>query len=102
MGDYDDVSALDPVIHAPARLVIMAVLCSVEAADFLFLLRETGLTKGNLSSHLTRLETAGYIEIEKEFVGRKPRTICRATEDGREAFTAYRNSMKILLERMGG
>ena len=101
MGAYDEIADIDPVIHAPARLVIMAVLCSAEAADFLFLLRETGLTKGNLSSHLTKLENAGYVKIEKEFVGRKPRTLCRASDEGRKAFSSYRSSMGALLERMG-
>ena len=88
---------VDRVIHEPARLMIVAVLSAVEKADFLFLLNATELTKGNLSSHLSRLEEAGYVEIEKTFDGKTPRTICRLTEAGREALEAYRQQMNAVL-----
>ena len=81
---------IDRLIHEPARLVIVTVLNAVEAADFLYLQRETGLTKGNLSAHLTKLQDGGYIAIEKTYKGRVPLTICRLTDQGREAFRRYR------------
>ena len=90
-------SELNRVIHEPARLTIVAVLSSVKEADFLYLLRETGLTKGNLSTHLVRLEQAGYVEIEKTFRGKIPLTIVRLSSEGRAAFEDYRKSMKDLL-----
>ncbi|MHA2060329.1 MAG: winged helix-turn-helix domain-containing protein [Candidatus Ranarchaeia archaeon] len=88
---------LDPVIHAPSRLKIMGVLSAVESADFLFLLRQTGLTKGNLSAHLSKLETAGYTHIQKKFVGKIPRTLINLTEVGRSSLEAYRKQMQELL-----
>jgi DNA-binding MarR family transcriptional regulator len=86
--------AIDRLIHEPARLVISAVLYAVDSADFLYLLRETGLSKGNLSSHLAKLEGAGYIQIEKTFVGKIPRTVCRMTDQGRAAFADYRERLR--------
>jgi len=85
---------VDRVIHEPARLLIVALLSSIREADFLFLQRETGLTKGNLSSHLSRLEQAGYVRIEKGFRGKIPQTLCGLTAEGRAAFKAYRAQMK--------
>jgi DNA-binding transcriptional ArsR family regulator len=91
------VSELNRMIHEPARLTIVALLSSVKEADFLYLLRETGLTKGNLSTHLVRLEEAGYVNIEKTFRGKIPLTIVRLNSDGRAAFQSYRKSIKDLL-----
>ncbi len=88
---------IDRLIHEPARLMIVTILSAVESADFLFLLRETGLTKGNLSSHLAKLEDAGYVEIEKTYQGKVPLTICRLTEAGRKAFDDYRNQLKTFM-----
>lgn len=88
---------IDRVIHEPARLLITAVLYTVESADFLYLLHATELTKGNLSSHLMRLEKAGYVAIEKTFEGKTPRTVCRLTDAGREAFETYRQQMKAAI-----
>ena len=76
----------------------MALLYVVESADFLFIMRQTGLTFGNLSSHMSKLEAANYIGIEKEFVDRKPHTMLHLTEKGRVAFQNYRESMKKLFE----
>ena len=73
---------VDPIIHAPARLSIMATLAAVREADFLYLLHVTQLTKGNLSAHLRKLEEAGYVEIEKTFRGKYPLTICRLRKRG--------------------
>jgi DNA-binding MarR family transcriptional regulator len=76
----------------------MAQLYVIESADFLFLMRQIGLTFGNLSAHLSKLEVAGYIEIEKEFVGKKPHTMLHLTDKGREAFRKYRENMKQVFD----
>lgn len=89
---------IDRIIHEPARLLILAYLSVVESADFLFLMNRTRLTRGNLSSHLSKLETAGYVEINKEFVDKIPRTLLRITEKGRKTFQEYRRSMKQILD----
>jgi len=86
----NSLSELDKMIHEPARLQIMAYLYVVENADFLFLMNQTGLTRGNLSSHLSKLEKAEYLEIKKEFVRKMPRTLLHLTESGRIAFERYR------------
>ena len=96
--DLQPIVDIDRMIHEPARLMILSLLYVVESGDFLFLMRQTGLTRGNLSSHLSRLEAAGYIDIEKEFVGKKPHTMLRLTEEGRAAFREYRQSMKQVLD----
>ena len=88
---------LDRVIHEPARLLLVALLAGVREADFLWLERESALTRGNLSSHLARLEDAGYVEIQKTFKGKVPLTIIRLTRSGRGAFESYRGRMKRLL-----
>ncbi len=85
---------IDRVIHEPARLIIVAILSTVDCADFLFLQRETGLTPGNLSSHLSRLEAVGYVEIQKGFRGKVPHTTCRLTAAGETAFAAYRKQLR--------
>jgi DNA-binding MarR family transcriptional regulator len=87
------------LIHEPARLIIMTMLNVVESADFLFLQRETGLTKGNLSAHLTKLEEAGYVAIEKTYKGKIPLTVCRLTEKGRKAYRQYRRQWHDLMSR---
>jgi DNA-binding transcriptional ArsR family regulator len=91
------VTEFDRLIHEPARLLIVALLAGVKEADFLWLLNESGLTKGNLSGHLTRLEEAGYVEIEKTYRGKVPLTLLRLTKAGKTAFEAYRKNMTGLL-----
>jgi DNA-binding transcriptional ArsR family regulator len=91
----------DRIVHEPARLAILALLHSVRGADFLFLQEETGLTKGNLSSHLGRLEAAGYIDIEKTFQGKIPRTVCRITAGGRRAFESHCQALRGVIEDRG-
>jgi DNA-binding MarR family transcriptional regulator len=93
---------LDRVIHEPARLLIVTILSTVEQADFLFLLRETGLTKGNLSSHLARLEKNGYIVVEKTYKGKVPMTLCSLTGEGQRAFQQYLQQLDDLLARGQG
>ncbi len=93
-------SGIDRLIHEPARYIIMAHLYVVESADFLFLLRQTGLTWGNLSAHMNKLEAAGYVEIKKEFLGKKPHTMASLTPKGRQAFEAYRKEMRQVLDKL--
>ena len=90
-------SDIDRLVHEPARLRIIALLSGAKEADFLFLQRETGLTKGNLSSHLAKLEEGGYIEIEKTFRAKIPLTLIRLTPDGLRAFRQYKRAMAGLL-----
>ena len=99
-GGDKPAAAIDRLIHQPARFNIMAHLYVVESADFLFLMRQTGLTKGNLSSHMSKLEAAGYIEVEKEFVNKKPHTMLSLSDEGRKAFQEYRESMKRVLDEL--
>ncbi len=88
---------IDQVIHAPARLAVVTYLAVVESADYVFLMRQTGLTWGNLSTHLKKLEEAGYVEIRKEFRGKKPHSTVALTERGRRAFSEYRRSLRQAL-----
>jgi DNA-binding transcriptional ArsR family regulator len=93
---------VDRLVHEPARLRIVALLSGAKEADFLFLQRETGLTKGNLSSHLAKLEDGGYVAVEKTFRGKIPLTIVRLTPDGARAFRQYKRTMKGLLAEAPG
>ncbi len=88
---------IDRVVHEPARLVILSHLYVVNHADFLFLMQQTGLTQGNLSSHLNKLEKAGYVDMKKGFVGKRPRTVLRLTASGRKAINEYTDNMQHLL-----
>jgi DNA-binding MarR family transcriptional regulator len=97
-SDLRSLADVDRLIHEPSRTVIIAILAAVESADFLYLQRETGLTKGNLSVHLSKLEEAGYVNIEKTYRGKVPLTLCRLTEAGRKAFDAYRKQLKQFVE----
>jgi len=87
-------TGVDRLIHEPSRSVILAVLSAVKSADFLYLQRETGLTKGNLTVHLSKLEAAGYIKIEKTYRGKLPLTLCSLTEEGKQAFGEYRQQLR--------
>jgi DNA-binding MarR family transcriptional regulator len=96
--DLRALAGLDKIIHEPGRLAVVSYLSVVEESDFLFLLDQTGLTRGNLSSHMSKLEEAGYVRVSKTFVDKTPRTTYRLTERGRKAFDAYR---KGLFESLG-
>lgn len=98
-NDLRALTDVDRLLHEPSRAVIVAILSAVESADFVFLQRETGLTKGNLSTHLTKLEEAGYIKIEKTFRGKYPLTLCSLSDTGREAFTNYRKKLSQFVEQ---
>jgi DNA-binding MarR family transcriptional regulator len=100
MKDEQPLYDVDRVIHEPARLLLATILYTADQADFLFLLNETGLTKGNLSAHLSKLEATGYVEIEKTYRGKVPQTLCRLTEAGRKAFETYRKQMNQILKRI--
>jgi DNA-binding MarR family transcriptional regulator len=93
---------VDRLVHEPARLMILMVLYTVEKADFTFLLNVTELTDGNLSSHLSKLESAGYVEIEKGFSGKKPRTSLQLTKAGRQAVENYSGVMQQALQNLKG
>ena len=92
-GQLRAIAELDRVIHEPGRLMIVALLAGVKECDFLFLLHETEMNKGNLSSHLAKLEEAGYVEIEKTYRGKVPMTLLRLTRKGRAAFDEYRKGL---------
>jgi DNA-binding MarR family transcriptional regulator len=92
-----ELTGVDRVVHEPSRLSILLHLYSVEKADSVFLLNATGLTWGNLSSHVSKLEGAGYVRVEKGFVGKRPRTMLQLTDAGRKAVDSYRNRMRSAL-----
>jgi len=92
------IMGIDRLIHEPARFSIMAHLFVVEEADFLFLSRRIGLTKGNLSAHMRKLEEGGYIDVRKGFMGRRPHTVLAITEKGQEAFKNYVSDIKNALQ----
>jgi DNA-binding transcriptional ArsR family regulator len=96
-AELQSLAEIDRLVHEPARLMILTVLAVVESADFLFVMRQTGLTRGNLSSHMSKLEEAGYIHVEKEFVDKIPRTLLQLSEQGRAALDAYREEMMQVL-----
>ena len=91
---------IDRLVHEPARLMLMAVLYVIDSADFTFLMNQTGMTWGNLSAHMSKLEEAGYLEVEKTFKGKRPNTMLRLTRQGRTAFQAYRHKMKQVLDEL--
>lgn len=85
---------IDPLIHAPARLMVLTYLYVVDSIDFVFLKRVTGLSWGNLSKHLSKLEEAGYVVLEKTFQNKKPNTMIQLTAQGREAFRDYKDGLQ--------
>jgi DNA-binding MarR family transcriptional regulator len=96
-GENVDLSALaeiDRIVHEPARMAVMSMLYVVDSADFIFLMNQTGLTWGNLSAHMAKLEGVGYIEVKKAFKGKRPNTTLRLTDKGRLAFQQYALQMK--------
>ena len=94
---WADLTSVDKLVHEPARLAVITILSVVESADFLYLQKATQLTKGNLSVHLGKLENAGLIKISKTFQGKIPRTLCRLTMKGKEAFQEYKKQMGQVL-----
>ena len=98
--DLQAIASVDRLVHEPGRLLVLACLAVVSRADFLYVMRETGLTQGNLSSHLAKLEGAGYVGVKKTFVGKVPRTVLTLTDRGREALRAYRSQLMEALGRL--
>jgi DNA-binding MarR family transcriptional regulator len=98
--DLQTIANVDRLVHEPGRLLVLACLAVVTRADFLYVMRETGLTQGNLSSHLSKLEGAAYVSVEKTFVGKVPRTVLTLTDRGREALRAYRTQLMDALGRL--
>jgi DNA-binding MarR family transcriptional regulator len=97
-ADLAALTALDRLVHEPARLALMALLYVVESADFTFVMNQTGLTWGNLSAHVSKLEQAGYLAVEKTYKGKRPNTILRLTSTGRQAFGVYARRMRKLFK----
>jgi len=97
---FHDIAELDRLVHDPTRLAILTALSACEGADFLFLQRLTGLTKGNLSSHLAKLEEAGLVVIEKRFVDKRPNTFVRLPDRGRAALDAHWQRLKELQDEV--
>lgn len=89
---------LNPIIHSQLRLAIMTILLSVDEADFNYLKEQTQATSGNISVQLEKLSSAGYIQVNKEFIGKKTRTSCRMTEEGKRAFEEYVETLKTYLK----
>lgn len=89
---------LNPIIHSQLRLTIMTILLSVDEADFNYLKEQTQATSGNISVQLEKLSSAGYIQVNKEFIGKKTRTSCRMTEEGKRAFEEYVETLKTYLK----
>ena len=95
-----ELGSLDRLIHDPTRLMLVSFLYVVDSADFVFLKRQTKLTAGNISSHMSKLEEAGYVNVKKRFVGKRPQTMFRLTKRGRKAFQKYRKSLNDALSRL--
>ena len=89
---------LDPILHSELRLAVMSLLIGVDEADFVYIKEQTGATAGNLSVQIDKLSSAGYIEVEKKFVGKRPCTTCRITQQGLKAFEDYVESLKDYLK----
>ena len=98
--DLRSLADLDRLIHEPSRLVIVAILYAVDEADFVFLLRQSGLSKGNLSAHMARLEEAGYVKINKRFRNKVPQTVYSLTDAGRAAFREYCSRVRRVMDSM--
>jgi len=96
--DLSQLLSIDKAIHEPARLMIIAYLSVVESADFIFLMNQTGLTQGNMSFHLAKLEESGYVAIKKQFVGKRPHTMLSITDKGNKNLKEYLKTMKGLIE----
>jgi DNA-binding transcriptional ArsR family regulator len=93
---FEELAGLDRLIHDPARLAILTALSACKSADFLFLQRLTGLTAGNLSSHLSKLEEGGLVKVDKQFVGKKPNTLVQLTDRGRAAVERHWKQLESL------
>jgi len=91
---------IDKTVHEPARLMILSMLYVIDRADFVFLHSQTGLTRGNLSTHISKLEQESFVEVNKKFVNKKPTTVYMITDAGREALEQYQKQMKQILSEL--
>ena len=98
--DFSGIAEIDRLVHEPARLMVMASLYVVESADYTYLMRQADITWGNLSAHISKLEEAGYIEIEKTYRGKRPYTLLRMSPQGREVFEEYVKKMKNIMDNL--
>lgn len=96
MADFKD---LDPLLHSQLRLAVMSLLVSVRSAEFVYIKEKTNATAGNLSVQIDKLSTAGYIEVEKTFKGKKPLTTCKITKKGLKAFEEYVNALQQYIKK---
>jgi DNA-binding MarR family transcriptional regulator len=101
-ADLTSLAEIDRRVHEPARLAVMSLLYVVESADFTFLMNQTGLTWGNLSAHISKLDDAGYLNVEKTFKGKRPNTTLKLTPQGRQAFRDYAKRMKQVFKDFNG
>ena len=101
-ADVLSLADIDRLVHEPARLAVMSLLYVVNSANFTFLMNQTGLTWGNLSAHISKLEEAGYLEVEKTFKGKRPNTTLKLTSHGRQAFRDYAKRMKQIFQDFNG
>ncbi|MBN2016838.1 MAG: transcriptional regulator [Candidatus Cloacimonetes bacterium] len=97
-NSFHALSDIDKLVHEPARLMILSYLSVINSADFTFLMKQTELTRGNLSSHISKLEEAGYVKVSKEFVDKIPRTLIRITTKGKNALKKYRDKMQNVID----
>ena len=91
---------IDRLVHEPARFQVMALLYVIESADFIFIMQQLGLTWGNLSAHITKLDDGGYVAVEKGFKGKRPQTMLSLTKEGRKAFQTYRQTMQQMFDEI--
>jgi DNA-binding MarR family transcriptional regulator len=98
--ELQQLTEIDPLVHSPARLIVLTYLYVVDSIDFVYLKRVTGLSWGNLSTHLTKLEDAGYVKIKKSFQDKKPKTMIELTDEGRQAFREYKDGMQAVLSKL--
>lgn len=98
--NFTPLSEIDRLIHEPARFQVMALLYVIESADFTFIMNQLGLTWGNLSAHITKLEEGGYLGVDKGFKGKRPQTMLSLTQNGRSAFQTYRQTMQKMFDEI--
>ena len=98
--EFGSIAEINRLIHEPSRLAVMALLYVIERADFTFLMNQTGLSWGNISVHLSKLEEAGYVHAEKKFKNKRPNTTLWLTPAGRDAFRRYAKSMRHIFTNL--
>lgn len=100
MSQSHAIPELDAFVHEPARLRVLALLCLVDQADFMYLTRQTGMSRGNLSVQMTKLESAGFVALERQLENNRARTCYRLTPSGHQALVAYKASLRPLFDAL--